>query len=842
MATLTWIVKMALRDSRGSRGKLLLFVSSMILGVAALVAISSFGENLQRAVDDEAKTLLGADLSFENRSPFPESIELLMDSIGGEQSYRVSFASMVYFPKNGGTRLSTVRALEGGYPYYGQIESNPPDAASRYIQRQGALVEGSLLQQFNLQVGDSVKVGANTYQIEGEIVKTPRETSAMGMLSPRVFIPAAGLDTLLLSRGSRARYEVFFKFDEGVDIDELVETIEPKLREARVGFDTMSERQEDWNEGLTNLYRFLNLVGFIALLLGGVGIASAVHVYVKQRIETVAILRCLGSKAAPTFGIYLLQAAMMGLVAAFLGSVLGITIQFVLPILLADFLPVAVDIEFMWAPVLIGSGIGMGVSLLFALLPLLGVKNISPLLTLRKTFNTGETLESRWRYLIYVVIAATVVGYAVLQSPVWWIGLAYGAGIFIVFGLLGLVAKSITVLARRFFPSTWPYPWRQGFSNLFRPNNQTVVLMLSLGLGTFLIVTMFLVQQILLKQIEIAGGEGRPNLVFFDIQPGQLGEIAADIEEQGLPVLEQVPLISMRITRVKGRTLDEIRQDSVGNEYTWAHGREYQSTYRGHMVDSETLISGEFIGQVDGDQEYVPVSIEADVAGELNVGLGDSIEWNVQGVPIKSRVTSIRKVDWQRVQTNFFFVFPEGVIEDAPQFFVLLTRTDDDAQSASVQSGVVRAFPNVSAIDLTLILNVFDEVYSRISFVLRFMALFSIITGIIVLVSAVSVSKYQRIEESVLLKTLGASRRQIVKILFVEYLFLGFLAALTGVVLSVAAAWLMSIFVFESPFYLSPVSVLVAIGIVAALTIGVGMLNSRGIYDRPALEVLRAES
>ena len=263
--------------------------------------------------------------------------------------------------------------------------------------------------------------------------------------------------------------------------------------------------------------------------------------------------------------------------------------------------------------------------------------------------------------------------------------------------------------------------------------------------------------------MKLAGGDDRPNLVFFDIQPGQMDELSRSVSDEGLPLLEKVPLIAMRITRLNGRTLDAIRQDSVKNDYTWAHGREYQSTYRGYLTDSETLVRGDFIGTYDGADEYVPVSIEEDVADELQVSLGDTIEWNVQGLPVKTRISSVRKVDWQRVQTNFFFVFPEGILEQAPQFYVLLTRAQDEEESASMQSSVVDRFPNVSAIDLSLVLNVFDTIYSRISFVLRFMALFSIVTGIIVLISAVSVSRYQRIEESVLLKTLGASRSQIVK-------------------------------------------------------------------------------
>ncbi len=842
MATLKWMLGMAWRDSRGSRRRLLLFISSMVLGVAALVAIGSFGENLKDAVDDEAKTLLGADLSIERRAPFEDWTEAIIDSLGGEQSRRISFASMAYFPKTGGTRLATVRAQEGAYPYYGSIESSPADAVQWYLDGPNALVDGELIQQFGVSIGDSVKIGTKTYMIAGELLKTPRESAAMMLMSPRIYIPMAHLDTELLTLGSRADYEVYFKFDDGRDVEAMMETLGPRLRDNRVGFDTIAEVQEDWNEGLTNLYRFLNLVGFIALLLGGIGIASAVHVYIKQRIETVAVLRCLGAQSMPTFGVYLVQATSMGLLAAAAGSAIGLGIQWLLPKLLADFLPVDVQMNFKWVPVLIGLTVGLGISMLFALLPLLAVKNISPLLTLRKSVDTTIAGSRKWNYVLYGLLALAILGFSVAQAPEWPIGLAYAGGIFVVFGLLLLMARLIIFFARKFFPSSWSYPWRQGFSNLYRPNNQTVILMLSLGLGTFLITTLFLVQQALMNQIQIAGGEGRPNLVLFDIQPDQLESVSEIVESADMPVLDRVPIVAMRITQINDRTIDDIRNDSTDGRYSWAHRREYRSSYRAGLTDAEKLVSGEFTGEVAEDTDFVPISIEKDVAGELNVALGDSLVWDVQGIPIKTRITSIREVDWQRMQTNFFVLFPNGVLEEAPQFFVLLTRSDSDEQAGRLQSAIVESHPNVSSIDLTMILTVFDSIYSRISFVLQFMALFSILTGIIVLISAVTVNRFQRIGESVLLKTLGASRAQVMKILFIEYFFLGLFAALTGILLAVMSAWLLSFFVFETAFVPSIGSLALAILLVTGLTVGVGMANSRGIYARPPLEVLRTES
>ncbi len=846
MSDLPWTLKMAWRDSRGSRKRLALYLSSMVLGVAALVAINGFGQNLERTVDNEAKTLLGADLLIEREAPFADSTEALFDSLGGEQARRVEFSTMAYFPKSDGTRLVSVRATEGGYPFYGEMVTEPAEAASTYRTGRNAVLDGALLQQFGMGVGDSVRIGQKHYRIAGEVLQTPRESSLMSAISPRIYIPRAGLDTTLFQRGSRVEYQVFFKFAADRDGEEIAKSMLPHARQQDLRIETVEEEAEDWREGLTNLYRFLSLVGFVALLLGSLGVASAVHVYVRQRIETIAVLRCLGAKARHTFRIYLVQAGLMGLLGATVGCVLGVGVQVLVPRLLADFLPVAVTFAFSWQAVGLGLGIGLGVTLLFALLPLLRVRNVSPLLALRSDI---EMPDSPWRdplrWGVGLLLAGGITGFAVTQAPEWEFGLGYAGGLVAVFGLLGLVAKGIMWGARRFFPTSWSYPWRQGLANLYRPHNQTTVLMLALGLGTFLIMTLFLVQRTVLEQIQITGGtEGRPNIVLFDVQSDQVEGVRDIIRGEGLPVIRDVPIVQMRLQRVKGRTIQEIRDDST-TRATWAHRRDYRSTYRDSLIDSETLVAGEFVSEFQGDpfaaDVAVPISIEQEIAGELEVGLGDTLTFDVQGVPLQARVASLREVDWQRIQTNFFVVFPEGVLEDAPQMHVVLSRAETDAASGAVQSQIVQNYPNISAIDLSLVLSTFDALFSRLAFVIRFMALFSILTGLIVLVGAVVVSRYQRIEESVLLKTLGASRRTVMKIMTIEYFFLGIFAALTGIVLALGGSWALSYFVFEGPFVAAPLPLIGAVAVVTGLTILIGLVNSRGIYGRPPLEVLRAE-
>jgi len=837
---------MAWRDSRGSRKRLLLYLSAMMLGVAALVAIRGFGENLRRTVNREAKTLLGADLRLEAEAPFSDSTEAMIDTLGGEQARRVSMASMAYFPKNGGTRLAALRAVEGDYPFYGRVETRPDSAVAMYQEGRNALVARTLMRQFNAQVGDSVRVGRTTYRIVGEILQAPGESSFTSAASPPLYIPRAHLDSTLLGRGSQAEYEVYFQFEEGRDVQSLVAQIDPFLERQDVGEDTVAEETENWQEGLGSLYRFLALVGFIALLLGSLGVASAVHVYVQRRIESIAVLRCMGATARRTFQIYLAQAGVLGLLGAGTGSLLGVALQAYVPRLLSDFLPVEVAFSVSWTAIGLGLGVGVGVTLLFALWPLLEVREVSPLRALRTNVEPGG---GGWRdparWAVGSALAAGVTGVALLQAPSWEVGLGYAGAVAVVFAVLAGVARGIMAGVRRYFPSSWSYPWRQGLANLYRPNNQTTVLMLALGLGTFLITTLVLVEQTLLEQIQVAGGEGQPNLVLFDVQNDQVDGVTNLVEEEGVPVLAQEPLVTMRMQGVKGRTIDAIRRDSTA-EVDWAMEREYRVTYRDHLTASETIVEGTFIGTVEGTPmqtgEPVPISLERGIAREdLNVGVGDTLTFDVQGRPVTTYVSSLRKVDWQRIGTNYFVLFPEGVLETAPQMHVVLSRTESDSSAAAVQRRVVQEYPNVSAIDLSLVLSTFRDLFGRLSYVVRFMALFSIITGLIVLAGAVVVSRYQRAEESVLLKTLGASRRTVLQIMTVEYLFLGAFAAITGLILALAAAWGLAYFVFEGPFVLAPWTLLGAFVVVTLLTVGIGLFNSRGLYDRPPLDVLRAE-
>jgi putative ABC transport system permease protein len=849
--TISWLFKMAWRDSRRSRQRLLLFMSAIVLGIAALVAINSFGDNLARSIDGQARELLGADLTLSWNRPPTKRTQQLLKTTGQNRAYEVSFPSLVSIPRTGGVRLAQVKGLEGGFPYYGEWEVEPRAAVGtfRRADQRVALVDDALLVQLGAQVGDSVRLGELSFLIAGRVEKTPGQAAIAATVAPTVFVPTRYLDkTGLLQRGSRVSYKYYYQFAPGTDVSRVIRPIERRLEQAGINIDTVADRKRQTGRAFGDLTKYLSLVAFVALLLGCVGVASAVQLYVKEKVASVAILRTLGASGRQAMLIYLLQTAVMGLIGATIGAVLGSVVQLALPQVFGRFLPIAVQTTLSAPAVLSGIGTGVLVAILFALLPLLSIRNVSPLRTLRSAYEADTSGRDPLRWLAYGLILAFIVGFAYWQTRNLMLAGWFTAGLVLAFSVLTAVALGLIWLVRRLFPASWSYVWRQSLANLYRPNNQTVILVTAIGLGAFLIATLYLTQGLLLSRVELSGSGQQPNMVLFDIQNEQIAGVRDAVRAQKLPILQEVPVVTMRLTGINGRSstadtarpmdqLQSARADTTGPP-PWAFTREYRVTYRDSLISSEKAVAGNGPYQANGN---VYISVEKDFLGRLRAKIGDTLDFNVQGLPIQTIVGGTREVDWNRVQTNFLVVFPAGVLEQAPQFRVLMTRVLDNQTSARLQRTLVSQFPNVSAIDLGLILKTLDEILGQISFVIRFMALFSILTGLLVLSSSVVLSKYQRLRESVLLRTLGASRAQILKITALEYGLLGLLAALSGILLSVVSTWSLARFVFEVPYQINLLPLLIVMAVVTTLTVLIGIFNSREVLSRSPLEVLRGE-
>ena len=907
------LLRLAWRESRTARRRLALYMSSIAFGVAALVAIDSFAGNVTRSIRDQSRTLLGGDMALQARAAFPAVVDTLLDSLRADQiatSRVTTFASMALAEPSGGTRLVQVRAVSPGYPFYGEIETVPAQGWARVHTEAIVFVDPSLLVALDASVGDSLRLGQKMFQIAGTLGNVPGDAGITAVIGPRVYLSDNWLDaTALLTFGSRAEYDVVLKLPASLATTAAAKTmardlrrrIDPKaaaLQEAqeargeerrgpggddeappadtsakvvaaapdsasgsasrlvsgaartRVRVRTVADTERDFTESVARLADFLSIIGLIALLLGGIGVASGVNAFVSAKIDTVAVLRCLGATSRQVLALYVVQSAAMGLVGAVAGTLLGVAVQFLLPGVVSDFLPIDVELALEPRPLLLGLATGVWVSLVFAMRPLLALRRVSPLQAIRRDLD-NTALPREWndpaRLTVDALLVGSIIGIVVSRIGNVRQGLYISAAIGGAVLVLWVAATLLIAVARRSTRPSWPFELRQGIANLHRPANQTRAVTLALGFGAFLLSTVYLVQANLLSRVQATSAGSAGNLLFFDVQDDQAAPLDSLLRARQHPIVQQTPVVTMRIDALNGRSVSALMADTSGRRAGWALRREYRSTYRDSIVGSEELVAGTWFADsatrakartANPDAPF-DVSLEQNLATDLGVVLGDTVTWNVQGVPITTVVTSFRTVNFARFEANFFVVFAPEALRRAPQQFIVVANVPAGPAIAAVQRDIVRRFPNISSVDLTLVRQTIGAIVDKVTLAIRFLGLFSLAMGVPVLFSAVAATRRARLREGVLLRTLGASRAQVARVLLAEYGALGALGALTGMVLAFAGAWGLTRFVFDDPFDPAVGPTFVIAAGMLLLTMAIGLLTSRDVYKETPMAAIR---
>ncbi|GJG88269.1 permease [Gemmatimonadetes bacterium T265] len=848
------LLRLAWRESRTARRRLLLYMSSIALGVAALVAIDSFAANVGRSVREQSRALVGGDLQLSSRGPWTKPARALLDSLaraGAPVARTTQFASMAVAPRTGRTRLVQVRAVEPGYPFYGTVTTAPAGRWATLGTGPHALVDRSLLVALDAAVGDTLTLGLGRFVIDGTLENVPGDPGIAAVLGPRVYIPARYLaETQLLVFGSRADYQAVVKLPARVDPARWVRLNRAALDRTGLRARTVADTERGLTEAVDRLSDFLSIVGLIALLLGGVGVASGVGAFVARKLDTVAVLRCLGATSRQVLAVYVAQAALMGLAGAAVGVLIGLAMQFGLPRALADFLPVDVVVHPDWRAIGSGLLVGLWVALVFALRPLLALRNVSPLQAIRRDVDAtalrppGRGLRAiDWpARLVDLGVALSVLALAVTRTGRWRDGAGVTLAIAGALLVLWLSAAATVWAARRVLRAGWPYVVRQGVANLYRPGSQTRAVTLALGFGAFLVSTVYLVRSNFLRDLESRAATARANVLFFDVQEDQARGLDSIVRARHYPTPGGLtPIVTMRLGAINGRTTAQLIADSAHHRAPWALRREYRSTYRAALGSAERVTAGRFFTG-DGAGAAVPeVSLESGLARELGARLGDTLTWDVSGVPVRTRLTSLREVTWARFEPNFFAVFQPAALQGAPKQFVLLADVPTADGIARLQRDVVARYPNVSSVDLSLVQNTVGRILDRVSTAVRFLGAFCLAMGIPVLFSAVAATRRDRVRDAVLLKTLGATRGQITRILLAEYATLGALGALAGMVLSFGGAWALARWTFHQPFRPDWGAALGVAGILTAVTVAIGLLTGRDAYRGTPAAALREQ-
>ena len=843
------LLSLAWKESRTARRRLLLYMSAISLGVAALVAIDSFASNTQRSVREQARALLGGDISLTSRQPFSKRVTAALDSMRGRGvAYAdvTTFGSMALVDRTGRTRLAQIRAVTPGYPFYGTIITSPADAWSRLQAGRVAVVDPSLLVSLDARIGDTLSLGASRFAIIGTIVSVPGDVSVASAIGPRIYIPSRFVaETDLLQFGSRSDRETLVKLPATLSTGQFIGRLRPVFDSAGVRARTVAQTEFNLTQAIDQLRDFLSIIGLVALLLGGVGVASGVNAFVMRKIDTVAILRCLGATSRQVLTIYIVQAVAMGLIGAAAGALLGVAVQLALPHVLAEFLPVDVHVTPDVMAVLTGLLVGVWVALVFALRPLVALRNVSPLQTLRRESDAAALRGARvdpLRILValLVVLSIAALGIARAERPLQGLGFAAGIGaaVALLYGAAALLSSS----ARHVVRPSWPFVLRQGVASLYRPGNQTRSVVLALGFGVFLMSTVYQVQRSILRTVDVKLEASRANVIFFDVQGDQGEPLDSLIRAEGWTVVQRTPMVPMRIASINGVSSSRIVGDTSKGQRRragWAMRREFRSTYRDTLAPSEKVTAGRFHTGGTRPPALPSVSVDVAIAEDLKLVLGDTIVWNVQSVLVPTRVTSFREVNWSRFEPNFFVVFESRALQDAPHQYVVLADVRGDAAVARLQRDVVTRFPNVASLDLTLIQQTVGHVLGKVTSAIRFLAGLSLALAIPVLFSAVSATRRERLREGVLLKVLGATKRQVGRIMLAEYLLLGTLGSLAGVVLSVGAAWALTHYVFDQPFSPAAGPALVVALAMIAIAVSIGLLTSRDVFRETPMAALR---
>jgi len=879
-----FVFRMAWRETRAAWRHFTYFFICIALGVAALVGVGLFSANLEHAIQREARSLMAADVELRTTRLLTPEAEAVLRRLDGRGVARMQVSELVAMAAvSSGTQLVELKAVEPGYPFYGKLRAVPEDTLTALFTGTRALAEEALLIRLNLEVGDTLKIGHAEFRIAGVLKKEPDRAAGAFSFGPRVLISRQSLAaTGLVQPGSRVTHRHLLKLPEALSPKAVQGELAATFPDKTVRVSTYQDAQPMLRRFLRQLTMYLGLVGLITLMVGGIGVASSIRAFLKEKLETIAVLKALGAESGTILRVYLSQTLLLGVLGSLAGAALGAAFQVALPPLLKAWLPIELEFRLALLPFVRGMGMGLLTTVLFALWPLLEVRHVRPNLILRRGV-ADEALGSpgRMAWAISGLLALALAGLALWQAGSW-----RAAGLFIgalvaALALLSATAWLVVRLARGL--SRWrlqaslrlrrgergvpwrtvrlgapgaggckpahrsPFRgahgpplqvvWRQGLANLYRPGSQTQTVLVSVGVAVMVILAIHLVERNILWEIGENVPTDAPTFFFIDIQPDQRDAFERLLVERGHTDARLTPLVRSRLWALNGQ---QVRRESYEDrEHGWYFTREYVLTFLNELPKGNTITKGQWWDS-GGSSGLPRVSIEEEAARRLGIDLGSTVEFDIQGAKVSGRIDSIRKVDWGNMSTNFYFIFEPGSLEGAPMTYVATMRVDPQ-EEVSLQRATVAAFPNVSAINIRAVLDSVAQVVDRISLVIRFMAALSILAGAVVLAGALAATRFRRIYEAMVFKAVGATRRVLASTFAVEYALLGAAAGVIGAGLAVGLAWGVGHWILEVKWLFQPAAIVWGIGATIAGTVLIGFLSTYRILGQKPLPVLRRE-
>jgi putative ABC transport system permease protein len=886
----TFLFTMAWRETRGAWRHFLYFFVCIAVGVGALVAVSLFAANVERAVTREARGLLGGDLEVRLSHPLSaKGLDVLasLTTRGITITHVSELVAMAARVDQRGlpasaSQIVELKAVGPAYPLFGAIRVEPVQSLESLLHsdvRQcgealcfGAVVQESLLIRMGLSVGERLKIGQALFLITGLVRTEPDRMANAFSLGPRVLVSQDGLNAAeLIKPGSRVRERYLLKLPSDLSTGSLISELRGRLATDSARVSGYEDAQPQLKQFLQQLARYLGLIGLTALFIGGLGVATSIQAFLREKLQTIAILKTVGADSVTVVKAYTLQALWLGLVGSLVGAALGIGLQRGLPALVASlfasdlldqlgFSP-ELSMSSLW-PLVKGVALGLLSTLLFALWPLLTIRDIKPAAIFRRDVEPTQpgyvTTPSQWwvrwglcdRPKLFTALGFVMGlgGLSVWQAESWRIGLLFIGALISAVGLLAVSAK-LLVSGLRLLPVPHSLSFRRALSNVARPGSQAVGIMVAIGIGAMAIATVSLVEQSLLRQVGDSRPTDAPTFFFIDIQPDQADRFVQVVQQRlAGRKPELTPLVRSRLHAINGEAIkvdaeseqEEKREaDKQERQKNWYATREYVLTFLDQVPKDNMIVKGEW--WKPGEVFAKPLlSIEEEAAKHLGLDVGSTVVFDIQGAIVSAEVRSIRKVEWGNFSTNFYMILSPGSLDGAPITYVATLRVSSE-EEVPIQQAVVASFPNVSAIHVGDVLQNFALVLDRLSLAIRAVALFCVFAGGLVMVAALAATRYRRLYESVILKALGATRGLIARSFAAEYALLGGVAGLIGVFLGSFLSWAVLTYFFDLTWSLQPGILISGVGLTILLTLVVGFLSTYRLLGQRPLAVLRHE-
>ena len=836
-------MRMAWRETRPVWKRFLFVIGAIALGVAALTGLKGFSRGLNRSISRSARELIAADMAVRmNSLPNPGELRVLESLVqrGARLTRTTETLSMVSPAGATSPLLSDIRAVDPNqYPFYGKAELEPPEPLSRVLSDGAAVVSRDLLVRLGISVGSTIQIGSTQLRIAA-ILKSEPDRIGFGMdLGPRILITRAALERSGLIRfGSRATESFLYQLPpRGLDLDEARSILESGIKR-RLRITDYRDPNPSLTRGLERATNFLSLIGLLSLLVGGLGVATTIHTYLQQKLDTIAILKCIGGRSNQIMRIYLVQGLVLGSLGSAIGTGLGYLVQLLLPRVLGDLMILPANLEFAPGAAIQGFIIGVFTTFIFLLAPLLTIRKVRPIrVFLREMPEAQYSPLRRLRQDPLSPVFSLIVLAGIGLAATWLAG-SWRWGLSFVAALLGCIlilaaGARLLLLALKRAPHFHSMALRHGTKNLNRPGTHAGSTIAVLGLGVAFILTIYFIQTSLITQIVKSAPADFPNVFLLGVTRNDKQAISDFLDRQtDIGAHSLIPSVSSHLLRIDGRAADRIAMERDERRYSQM---EFSLTWS-ESVPPETRV-------IEGRWWRAPyheplISVGENAAQRLKIRLNSLLEFDAGGVMVRGRVANIREAEFARPGTSNQFIFSPGALNGLPASYIGTARIPD-SRVAEFQSALFRDFPNVTSIDIGQVLTRVQDLLNKISQVIRFVALFAIFSGIIILAAGVVSTRYQRIREVVLLKTLGATRSQIARIQAAEFLIIGSASGLIGGLLAAVAAYYLLGNLLHTEFRFQWIPFLAGIVATAALSIATGWLTSRGVLNHKPLEILR---